>query len=394
MLCSLEIILTGLLIMFLQRCNSMTNFLYCPLVGPRRLSRYCSASYLQRSKKKITQINQLKAYRSFHTNETILRADTDEYREVTPGITWTSSHEDDTSYLDHLKMSDSMISKFWIQKLMQLPQGMARNLVSDLVPHNEVGFEGVKGPAKSDSFLRFYILQKTKHPEKVILMRNGDFYETFGIDALMLIAYCGLNPMGGRPKAGCPIQNCQLTLDGLTNQGFSVAVYEEISDSDSSTDVKSKMKTRGLSQIVFPGAKMYTHKLSLRPGNIVFPENHPVIGIMKTVDGFTMVQIYLDEQTIDISQRLTLETVRVLAEGRFVQPIYVEGNCKKDVLGSHVECTTITGCTEDDFPDQVLRNFAAAVPGTNIDNFKKRRKSYLNGPRPVYISTALQIGQY
>jgi MutS domain I len=394
MLCSLESLLTTLFIMFLQRCNSLTGFLYCPLVGPQRLSRYCSASYLRRSKAKITKINVLNAYRLCHTHDTILHADTDEYREATSSITSTSSlYEDDTSYLDHLK-SDNKISKYWMQRLMQLPQGTARNLVSQLVPRNEVGYEATTGAAKKGSLVEFYIDQKIEHPDKVILMRNGEFYETFGIDALMLIAYCGLNPMGGKPKAGCPIQNVQATLDGLTNQGFSAAVYEESPESESSSGVKSKIKTRGLSQIVFPGAKMYTHDLSMRPDNIDFPENHPVVGIMKTVDGYTIVQIYLDEQTMDISQRLTLETVRVLAEGRFVQPIYLEGNCKKDVLGSHVDSVTITGCTEDDFPDQVLRNFAKAVPGTNIDDFKKRRKSYMNGPRPVYISTSLQIGQY
>ena len=382
-----------LLIMFLQRCNSVSNFLYCPLIGPKRVSRYCSASNICRSKAARVNIRNLIDRRSIHTSETTLSADIDEYLGETSSITSTSSlHEDDTSFLDHLK-SESQISKYWIQRLIQLPQGAAKNLISQLVPRNEVGYEAVTGPAKSGSLLGFYIEQKVKHPDKIILMRNGEFYETFGIDSIMLIAYCGLNPMGGKPKAGCPIQNVQATLDGLTNRGFSVAVYEELSEtSDGTSLVKAKMKTRGLSQIVFPGAKMYTHDLSLRPDNIDFPENHPVVGIMKTVDGYTMVQIYLDEQTMDISQRLTLETVRVLAEGRFVQPIYLEGNCKKDVLGSQVDSMTITGCTEEDFPDQVLRNFATAVPGTNIDNFKKRRKSYLNGPRPVYISTSLQIG--
>lgn len=32
----------------------------------------------------------------------------------------------------------------------------------------------------------------------------------------MLVAYCGLNPMGGKCKAGCPVKNVQATLDRLT----------------------------------------------------------------------------------------------------------------------------------------------------------------------------------
>ena len=55
------------------------------------------------------------------------------------------------------------------------------------------------------------------------MIRNGEFYETYGVDSVMLIAYCGLNPMGGKIKAGCPIQNIQSTLDGLTSEGLSVA---------------------------------------------------------------------------------------------------------------------------------------------------------------------------
>eukprot|EP01035_Chromulina_nebulosa_P022938 gene22938-29711_t len=69
---------------------------------------------------------------------------------------------------------------------------------------------------------------KLKYPEKIILVRCGDFYETYGIDAIMLVAYCGLNPMADKCKAGCPKGNIQKTLDSLTSNGFSIAVHEEI----------------------------------------------------------------------------------------------------------------------------------------------------------------------
>jgi hypothetical protein len=35
----------------------------------------------------------------------------------------------------------------------------------------------------------------------------GDFYETVGFDAVLMVQYAGLNPMGQKlPKAGCPKQ--------------------------------------------------------------------------------------------------------------------------------------------------------------------------------------------
>jgi hypothetical protein len=46
----------------------------------------------------------------------------------------------------------------------------------------------------------------------------------------MLVEHAGLNPMGGKPRAGCPIKNIQATLDSLTSAGLSIAVYEEIGD--------------------------------------------------------------------------------------------------------------------------------------------------------------------
>lgn len=54
----------------------------------------------------------------------------------------------------------------------------------------------------------------------------------------MLIEYAGLNPMGNKPRAGCPIKNIQQTLDHLTNAGLSVAVYEEINSQESSSVLK------------------------------------------------------------------------------------------------------------------------------------------------------------
>jgi hypothetical protein len=48
-----------------------------------------------------------------------------------------------------------------------------------------------------------------------------------------MIEFAGLNPMGNRPRAGCPVKNLQQTLDHLVAAGFAVAVYEEINEIDS-----------------------------------------------------------------------------------------------------------------------------------------------------------------
>lgn len=54
----------------------------------------------------------------------------------------------------------------------------------------------------------------------------GEFYETMGLDAVMLVQWANLNPMGGKdanpPRAGCPLANLRATLRDLTNNGLSV----------------------------------------------------------------------------------------------------------------------------------------------------------------------------
>ena len=58
-----------------------------------------------------------------------------------------------------------------------------------------------------------------------LLMQVGEFYETMGIDAVLLVQHAGLNPMGvgDPPRAGCPIANLRRTISDLVEQaGLSV----------------------------------------------------------------------------------------------------------------------------------------------------------------------------
>ena len=112
-----------------------------------------------------------------------------------------------------------------------------------------------------------------------MLVRVGDFYETYGIDAIMLVEHCGLNPMAGKARAGCPWRNVQSTLDGLTNAGFRVAVYEEwngddeefremigIDDTTSNKSIAGgkNLKKRYLAQVVSSANPTYMHGLVLK----------------------------------------------------------------------------------------------------------------------------------
>jgi MutS domain V len=135
----------------------------------------------------------------------------------------------------------------------------------------------------------------------------------------MLVEHCGLNPMGNKAKAGCPIRNVQATLDCLTEQGFRVAVYEEAPDTDASAGAgaaggsKSRIKSRFLAQIVSSASPTYLYDLLLS-GNAdalataQLPAR-PYVGVLSLAAGYTLVEVSIEERSVRVSSRLTAEAV-------------------------------------------------------------------------------------
>ena len=157
-----------------------------------------------------------------------------------------------------------------------------------------------KSDESESTFFGYVLKGKKKYPDAIALVRNGEFYETYGIDALMLIAYAGLKPMGGAPRAGCPSRNVQATLDDLTDAGLSVAVHEQVTRTTASS-ARGKMKdsiTRGFTQMVSPGQRTYLYGMCLRDENVVFPENMPYVGLLETATGYTMCEVHVDERYV------------------------------------------------------------------------------------------------
>ena len=85
----------------------------------------------------------------------------------------------------------------WISRLRKMRRAESRSIIPQITAENSLGFVPANGlvPGKN-SLTRYVMDQKVLHPDKVLLVRVGEFYEAYGVDALMLIEYCGLNPMG------------------------------------------------------------------------------------------------------------------------------------------------------------------------------------------------------
>jgi len=252
------------------------------------------------------------------------------------------------------------IDPYWMEPLLSLTKSSARSLVRQLQSsHCPMGYDPTASPVNSilsknsvnnkgstpvkrtTSLLSYIRHQKSSYfKDAIVLVRVGDFYETYGIDAIFLVEYCGLNPMGGKVRAGCPWRNVQATLDGLTNAGLRVAVYEEWngvgvmpgSNGNAADDDKTKggsskkLKTRYLAQVVSSANPTYMHGLVLNDDGSGVTDDAPshhggsndlsssspgrsYVGVIETRAGYTLVEVSAEERTAVVSERLTAEAV-------------------------------------------------------------------------------------
>ncbi|KAL7495396.1 hypothetical protein ACHAWT_003896 [Skeletonema menzelii] len=271
-------------------------------------------------------------------------------------------HENNQSAENSNNIEDASLDPYWIEPLLSLTKSSSRSLVRQLQhQYCPMGYDPSASPfsaqlsnttstttdeqhsnnarKRTTSLLSFIRHQKQTHfNEAIMLVRVGDFYETYGIDAIMLVEHCGLNPMAGKARAGCPWRNVQATLDGLTNAGFRVAVYEEWKGDDDEfrtmvgTDASleqtgnKSLKRRYLAQVVSSANPTYMHGLVLKDDSSVCddsPASHDglssslgmnspgryYVGVIETQSGYTLVEVSAEERVAVVSERLTAEAV-------------------------------------------------------------------------------------
>ena len=103
--------------------------------------------------------------------------------------------------------------------------------------------------------MRQYAEVKAKYPEALLLFRVGDFYETFGDDAVKTSAALGIvltkrNNGGVNVElAGFPFHSLDLYLPRLVRSGYRVAICEQL---EKPSPLKKIVK-RGVTEIITPG---------------------------------------------------------------------------------------------------------------------------------------------
>ena len=104
--------------------------------------------------------------------------------------------------------------------------------------------------------MKQFFTVKAQHPEAMLLFRCGDFYETYGEDALTASKVLGIvltkrsnAAPDSIPMAGFPHHSLETYLPRLVRAGYKVAVCDQLED----PKLTKKIVKRGITELVTPG---------------------------------------------------------------------------------------------------------------------------------------------
>ncbi len=133
---------------------------------------------------------------------------------------------------------------------------------------------------------------KAKYPDALLLFRIGDFYETFGSDAIKTAQILGIvltkraNGEGHIELAGFPHHSIDSYLPKLVRAGLRVAICDQLEDPKS---VKGIVK-RGVTELVTPGVTFNEQVLSSKKNNFLLSVHKE-----KEKYGFALVDVSTGE---------------------------------------------------------------------------------------------------
>jgi DNA mismatch repair protein MutS len=141
--------------------------------------------------------------------------------------------------------------------------------------------------------MKQYYNIKTKHPDAILLFRVGDFYETFGEDAIKTSEILGITltrRANGSASfvelAGFPYHALDTYLPRLVRAGQRVAICEQLED----PKLTKKIVKRGITELVTPGVSLNDNVLNHKENNFL-----AAVHIDKKIAGIAFLDISTGE---------------------------------------------------------------------------------------------------
>ena len=179
--------------------------------------------------------------------------------------------------------------------------------------------------AKSDPsqtpMMRQFFSMKTKHPDALLLFRCGDFYETYGDDAVEASRILGITltkrnnggNSGDVAMAGFPHHALDTYLPKLVRAGKRVAICDQLEDpkkkraaikGKKGLSEMDKMVKRGITELVTPGVAMGDNVLNYKENNFLaavqFGKNACGVSFLDISTG----EFLTDEGSVDYVEKL------------------------------------------------------------------------------------------
>jgi len=156
---------------------------------------------------------------------------------------------------------------------------------------------------------------KEAHPDCILLFRMGDFYELFGDDAVTASKALGLTltqRTEGVPMAGVPYHQLDNYLKRLVDQGYRVAVADQVQDPKDAKGVVDRAVTRVFTQGTLVDDALLKDGAPTRLAGVCIPSPEPV-AVLAVVDpasgAFTVTRAGLDVLGDELMRRGVAEVL-------------------------------------------------------------------------------------
>ncbi|MEJ5961638.1 DNA mismatch repair protein MutS [Pedobacter immunditicola] len=153
-----------------------------------------------------------------------------------------------------------------------------------------------KDKSKETPLMQQYNAIKVKYPGALLLFRVGDFYETFGEDAVktsqilgIVLTRRGNGPGGHIELAGFPHHSLETYLSKLVRAGQRVAICDQLEDPKTTKTIVK----RGVTELVTPGVAYNDNILSQKSNNylaaVTFDKNNYGVSLLDISTGEFLV---------------------------------------------------------------------------------------------------------
>jgi DNA mismatch repair protein MutS len=218
--------------------------------------------------------------------------------------------------------------------------------------------------------MKQYYGVKAKHPDAILLFRVGDFYETFGEDAIRSAEILGITltrRANGSASyvelAGFPHHALDTYLPKLVRAGQRVAICEQLED----PKMTKKIVKRGITELVTPGVSLNDHILNNRENNFL-----ACVFIDKTFAGVSFLDISTGEF---LTAEGSFEYIDKLLNSFSPKEVLIEKRKQaqfREVFGQSFHTFALDDWvfTPENARDQLLKQFnTSTLKGFGVDQY-------------------------